>query len=72
MLTPREMVLRLNGGGDFSPPGDVAVPLLVLVVPVVVGAPVMPAVAGAEVVVLLGDVSGENPPPTAYSERFSQ
>ncbi len=63
MLTPREIVLRLKGGGDLTPLGGVEVP-----VAVVVG--VVPGVVGV-VVDALGDVSGEKIVPSAYSDRFS-
>src|SRR5205085_6575873 len=60
------MVLRLKGGGDLTPLGDVDEPVAVLVVP-----PVAPVVPVVPVVELLGDVSGEKTPPSAYSDRFS-
>ena len=63
MLTPREMVLRLKGGGDRTPLGAVDVPVVV-----VAGA--APGVVGV-VVAALGDVSGEKIVPRAYSDRFS-
>ena len=66
MLTPREIVFRLNGGGDFTPLGGVELPVLPLMVPPV--APVVPVMA---VVVPLGETSGEKMPPSAYSDRFS-
>ena len=55
MLTPREIVFRLNGAGDRTPLGAVEVPLLVLVVPV---DPVPPVAPVEPVVTLLGEVSG--------------
>ena len=68
MLTPREMVLRLNGGGGLKPLGPVEVPVFVLVVPPV--PPVPPVDPGVAEVLLLGDTSGEKTPPSAYSDRF--
>ena len=79
MLMPREMVLRLNGGGERTPDGGVEPPVLVVVVdPGVVTAGVVgvtpvgvPVVApGVCEVVAVGDVSGEKMPPRAYSDRF--
>ena len=79
MLTPREMVLRLNGAGERTPDGAVELPVVVVVVvPPVVAAGVVgvtpvgvPAAApGVCEVVAVGDVSGEKMPPRAYSDRF--
>src|ERR1700722_14282683 len=70
---PREMVLRLNGGGGTTAPGAVDVPVVVVVGAVVIGGvPVVGVVAGvvgAAVVVLLGETPGENTVPTAYDVR---
>src|SRR5438128_7454292 len=59
---PREIVFKLNGGGDATPLGGVDRPDVVAAavgpVPVVV-------------VVAPGETSGEKTPPTAYSERLS-
>src|SRR5438552_583551 len=60
------MVFRLNGGGDFTPLGAVDEPVAVDVGVVgVVGV----GVVGVDVA-LLGDTSGENTAPSAYSDRF--
>ena len=66
MLTPREIVFRLNGGGDVTPVGGVDVPVRRR----------RAGAAGAAgrrrltVVVPLGDTSGEKIAPSAYSDRF--
>jgi hypothetical protein len=65
VLTPREIVFRLNGAGDRTADGEVDVPVAV---DVVVGG-VVPVV-GVVVVAPLGDVSGEKMAPSAYSERL--
>ena len=59
MLTPREIVFRLKGGGDFTPLGGVET------LEVVVPAPPV-----GVVVVVFGDASGENTAPSAYSDRL--
>ena len=71
MLTPREIVFRLNAGGDLSPEG--ATELVGAVDVVLPGAGTTPPVAGGvvvPVVVLLGETSGENTAPSAYSDRL--
>src|SRR6185295_2559830 len=68
---PREIVFRLKGDGDRTPLGDVDEPVFVVVGVVPVAAPVPVAVPVPGVVVALGEVSGENTPPSAYSERFN-
>ena len=69
MLTPREIVFRLNGGGDVTPLGAVDVPVVV-VVPSVVPRRAGRRVAGGRRGRALGDTSGEKTPPSAYSDRF--
>ena len=68
-MKPREIVFRLNGGGDVTPLGGVDRPLAAAVVDV------PPPVVGVVPVVMLavpaGDTSGEKMPPSAYSDRFS-
>ena len=64
---PREIVFRLNGGGDVTPVGGVDWPLPTVVV-------VPPPVAGVVPVVSRrsgGETSGEKMLPSAYSDRFS-
>src|SRR5262245_49298067 len=69
VLMRREMVFRLNGGGGLRPLGAVDTPLFWLVVPPVVPVPPVPPVPppGVCVTVPLGDTSGENSAPIAYS-----
>ncbi len=69
MLTPREIVFRLNGGGDVTALGAVLRPVAVVVVPAVGVVPVV-GVVGVAVVVELGDTSGEKIAPTPYSDRL--
>src|SRR5581483_5988653 len=70
---PREIVFRLNVGGDATPVGAVDRPVFVDVVPVVVvpGVAVVPGVGvvpPVDVTEELGNTSGENTAPTAYCD----
>src|SRR6202030_1447645 len=68
---PREMVLRLNGGGGKTASGAVDLPVAVVVVAagVVVVVVVVPVGEAAAVVVLLGETSGEKMEPSANDVR---
>src|SRR5438067_10175520 len=67
---PREIVFKLNAGGDAAnaPVGVRLRPVAVVVVVPVPG--VVPVVGVVAVVVELGDTSGEKIAPTPYSDRF--
>ena len=64
-MNPREIVFKLNGGGEATPDGPVDRPALAVVVGVVPVPAVVVVVAAPP-----GDTSGESTPPRAYSDRF--
>lgn len=76
MLKPREMVFKLNAGGDAIWLGVVERPPEVLVVVAAAAAAAVPMptpVVGVVVVdeVLPGDTSGDSTPANTLSDRFS-